>query len=144
MMGMSSDEVIAFNQQVIAEFRAHDGVMPEGSLFHGNPTLLLTMTGATSGRQLTSPLSYAVDGDSWIVMASAGGSPKTPNWAFNLRANPDVTVEVPGQRLDAVATETEGADRTRAFETMIEQLPRFADYQEQVERQIPLFRLSPR
>lgn len=144
MMGMSNDEVVAFNKGVIAEFREHGGVMPEGSIFHGNPTLLMTMTGAKSGRSLTSPLSYAADGDGWIVMASAGGSETTPAWAHNLRAEPNVVIELPGETFDAVATETEGAERDRVFSVMVGQLPRFGEYQEQVERTIPLFRLTRR
>lgn len=142
MKGMTNEQTLAFNRSVIAEFRGNDGVMPPGSRFHGNPTMLLTMTGARSGRTLTSPLSFATDGDGWIVMASAGGSEKTPGWAFNLRANQTVTVELPGQRFQATATETDGAERSRVFSVMTTQLPRFADYQEQVSRQIPLFRLT--
>lgn len=142
MMGMSTEQVLEFNRSVIADFRANDGVMPEGSVFHGNPTLLLTMLGAKSGRELTSPLSYASDGDDWIIMASAGGSEKTPAWAYNLRANPTVTVELLGESFTATATETAGAEHDRVFDVMTAQLPRFADYQEQVERKIPLFRLT--
>lgn len=142
MMGMTKDELLEFNRQVIEDFRANDGVMPEGSVFHGNPTMVLTMTGAKSGRQLTSPLSYSTDGDGWVVMASAGGSDTAPAWAFNLRANPGVTVEVPGERFEAIATEAEGAEHDRLYEVMTEQLPRFAEYQEQVERKIPLFRIA--
>lgn len=141
MMGMTNEQIIEFNAGVIAEFREHDGVMPEGSMFHGNPTLLMTMTGAKSGRELTSPLTYTRDDDDCIIMASAGGSEKTPAWAFNLRANPAVTIELPGEKFAATATETEGDERTRAFELMTTALPRFADYQDQVERKIPLFRL---
>jgi len=144
MMGMTNEQVLAFNENVIAEFRDNDGVMPEGSMFHGNPTLLITMTGAKSGRTLTSPLSYSADGDGWIIMASAGGSEATPAWAYNLRANPNVTIELPGETCDVLADETEGAERDRVFGVMTTALPRFADYQEQVERTIPLFRLTRR
>ena len=142
MMGMTNEQLLAFNSNVITEFRQHDGVMPEGSLFHGNPTLLMTMTGAKSGRSLTSPLSFAINERGWIIMASAGGSEQTPAWAFNLRANPEVTIELPGETFQAIATETTGAERDQAFADMTGQLPRFAGYQEQVTRQIPLFQLT--
>lgn len=142
MMGMTNEETLAFNKNVIADFRDNDGVMPEGSRFHGNPTLLMTMVGAKTGRELTTPLTYSTDGDSWIVMASAGGSPTAPAWAFNLRANSRVTIEMPGARFEALATETAGDDREHAFAVMTAELPRFGDYQASVERQIPLFRLT--
>ncbi len=142
MMGMTDEEVLAFNSGVIADFRANAGVMPEGSMFHGNPTLLLTMTGAKTGRSLTTPLTYSTDGDSFIIMASAGGSETAPAWAFNLRANPEVEIEVLDQRLRVRAIETEGDERDRVFGIMTGNLPRFGDYQAQVERTIPLFRLD--
>lgn len=142
MMGLTNEQVIDFNRKIIAEFRKHEGLMPEGSMFHGNPTLLMTMTGAKSGRSRTSPLSYSTDGDAWIVMASDGGNEKTPGWTFNLRADPNVTLEILDQTFAAVATETEGAERDRVFAIMVDQLPRFAGYQESVERVIPLFRLT--
>lgn len=143
-MGMTNTQVLEFNRGVIETFRAHDGVMPEGP-FHGNPTLLLTMTGAKTGRRLTTPLTYATDDDgALIVMASAGGSPTLPAWGHNLRANPDVTLEVLGEIFPAVAVETEGAERARVLARMVETLPRFGEYQDAVERVIPLFRLVPR
>lgn len=141
-MGMTNEQVIDFNRKIIAEFRKHEGVMPAGSMFHGNPTLLMTMAGAKSGRSLTSPLSYSTDGDAWIVMASDGGNEKTPGWAYNLQANPNITLEILGESFEAVATETQGAERDRVFALMTEQLPRFAGYQESVERVVPLFRLT--
>ncbi len=144
MWGMSNEEVVAFNQKVIDEFRSNAGVMPEGSQFHGNPTLLMTMTGARTGRTLTTPLTYTADGNDFIVMASAGGSPTLPAWAHNLRANPAITLEVLDETFPALAVETVDGERQAAFELMVANLPRFGGYQEAVERVIPLFRLQRR
>lgn len=142
---MTDEQVLAFNRTVIDTFRAHGGVLPEGPLA-GNPTVLVTMTGARTGRTLTTPLTYTVDpaDGSLIVMASAGGSPRLPAWAHNLRADPAVTVEVLDETFGAVAVEAEGAERTRVFDIMVATLPRFGDYQASVERVIPLFRLVRR
>ena len=82
MMGMSNEEVINFNRGVIDQFRAGAGELTDGPLA-GNPTLLVTMVGAKTGRELTSPLTYVRDGEDYVVMASAGGSEKPPNWLFN-------------------------------------------------------------
>ncbi len=144
MHGLTREQTLAFNASVIETFRANGGEMPDGHPMHGNPTLLLTMTGARSRRTLTSPLTYTADGDAYIVMASAGGSPTLPAWAHNLRANADVELEVGEERFAARAVETEGAARARAFELMTTTLPRFAEYQASVEREIPLFRLKRR
>lgn len=144
MHGLTREQTLAVNAGVIETFRANGGVMPEGHPMHGNPTLLLTMTGARSGRTLTSPLTYTPDGEAFIVMASAGGSPTLPAWGHNLRANPDVVLEVGTEAFSATAIETDGDERERAFGLMSDALPRFADYQASVERQIPLFRLVRR
>ena len=144
MHGLTREQTLTINANVIETFRANGGEMPEEHPLHGNPTLLVTMTGARSGRTLTSPLSYTPDGDAFIVMASAGGSPTLPAWAHNLRAHPEITLEVGAETFPAHAVETVGPDRDRAFELMTSSLPRFADYQASVERLIPLFRLHRR
>lgn len=144
MHGLTREQTLDFNARVIETFRSNGGEMPEGHPLRGNPTLLATTTGAKSGRTLTSPLSYTPDGDSFIVMASAGGSPTLPAWAHNLRAHPEITLEVSAKTFPARAVETIGPDRDWAFELMTSSLPRFADYQASVERLIPLFRLHPR
>lgn len=140
MMGMTNEQVLEFNSGVIEEFRANGGIC--GGHFEGNPMLLLTMTGAKSGRQLISPLTYHAHGDDFIVMASAGGSPKHPAWYFNLVAQPEVTVEVGRERFAATATVTEGEERAQVLASMVEAMPRFGEYQDAVEREIPIFKLS--
>jgi deazaflavin-dependent oxidoreductase (nitroreductase family) len=135
----SVDQLLSFNEQIAAEFRANDGKC--GGRFEGNPMVLLTMAGAKSGRQITVPLSYCADGDDCIVFASAGGSPKHPQWYFNLKANPTITVERGTESYESEAVLTEGAGRQYAFDKMVTAMPRFGDYQAGVEREIPVFRL---
>lgn len=142
MLGMSREELLAFNQSVIEEFRENDGVC--GGPFEGNPMLLLTTRGARTGEARTTPLTYHLDGDRHVVMASAGGSPTHPAWFGNLSAHPEVVVEVGSERFDAAATSPTGEERERLFADMVAALPRFGDYQAQVERVIPLVVLSRR
>ncbi len=126
MKGMQDSQVLSFNEQIIAEFRENEGRC--GGMFEGNPMLLLTMTGARSGRQLTSPLTYhEFDGD-WIVFASAGGHPSHPAWYHNVTANPQVTVEIGTESFAATAAELSGVERTQAFDAMCDAMPRFGDY----------------
>ncbi len=139
MKGMTDEQVLGFNEGIIEEFRANGGAC--GGMFEGNPMLLMTMTGAKSGRRLTSPLTYhAYDGD-YVVMASAGGDPKHPAWYFNITANPDITLEVGTEQFEATAVRTEGDDRAAVFESMVAAMPRFGEYQDGVDREIPIFRL---
>ena len=74
-------------------YRATGGLI--GHRFPGAPpTLLLDHVGAKSGTKRTSPLTYIPDGDNLVIVASKGGNPRHPAWFHNLRANPDVTIQV--------------------------------------------------
>lgn len=135
----STNELLAFNEKIIEEFRANGGRC--GGPFEGNPMLLLTMKGARSGREITTPLTYCADGDDCIVMASAGGSPRHPGWYYNLLADPIVTVERGTETYQARAHLTTADERRQAYDKMVAALPRFGDYQASVEREIPIFKL---
>ena len=97
-------DMLEINKGVIADFRANGGKV--GGQLEGLPVMLLTMTGAKSGRELCSPLVYSMDGDDMVVIASKGGAPDHPNWYHNLVANPDVTVEIGTEKFEATAVLT--------------------------------------
>ena len=102
----------AFNQTVIDEFRANHGVVSQPPF----PVLLLTTTGARTGRRTTVPLGFAVDDDGRVfVVASKAGAPRHPAWFHNLRANPSVTVELGEGSFQARAVVTTGGERDRLY-----------------------------
>ena len=76
------------------------------------PTLLLDHVGAKSGTKRTTPLTYLADGDDLVLVASKGGNPRHPAWFHNLRAHPDVTVQVGSRRrpVRARVATPDGAD----------------------------------
>ena len=133
-------ELQDFNQRVIREFRANQGQV-SGQLAN-MPMLLLTMTGARSGRTLTTPLVYTTDGDRLVVIASFAGAPKHPTWYHNLRAHPEATVEVGRERFRVKATVTSGEERQRLFDRQAAQMPIFIEYQKKTSRQLPVFVLT--
>jgi deazaflavin-dependent oxidoreductase (nitroreductase family) len=103
----SDEEFLAYNQGVISEFRANHGVVSQPPF----PILLLTTTGARTGRPVTVPLGFAVDGNGRVfVMASKAGAPRHPAWFHNLRTNPSVTVRARHQ--PALRIEDLGVDLT--------------------------------
>src|SRR5258707_15775666 len=106
-------DVNDWNQGIIDEFRANSGKV--GGQFAGAPLLLLTSTGAKSGKQRTSPVMYLPEGDRLFVFASKGGAPTNPDWYHNLVAHPAGMVEVGGQRHDVEATVRTGAEGDRGF-----------------------------
>ncbi len=125
-----------FNQRVINEFRGNQGKV--GGQMAGLPLLLLTTTGAKTGRALTKPLAYTKDGDRIFVIASFAGSPNNPAWFNNLVSNPTVTVEVGSERFQARGVVTTGEERQRLFNTQADKIPIFHDYQKKTTRQIPV------
>jgi deazaflavin-dependent oxidoreductase (nitroreductase family) len=127
------------NQSIIKEFRANQGKVDFPA---GMPVLLLTMTGAKTGRTLVRPLCYSRDGDRLVIIASYGGAPRNPPWYHNLLANPVVTVEVGTENFKARATEVHGAERDRLFAEAAKLMPLFTDYQNKTRRQIPLLILT--
>jgi deazaflavin-dependent oxidoreductase (nitroreductase family) len=98
---------------VIEEFRANQGKI--GGAMKEMPIVLITMTGAKTGRALTRPLCYSCDGDRIVIIASYGGAPKNPPWYHNLVKNPVVTVEVGTEKYQARAVQVSGAERKRLF-----------------------------
>ena len=133
-------ELNDFNQQVMEEFRANQG-KAGGQLAH-MPLLLLTTTGAKSGRAITKPLVYTRDGERIVIVASFAGGPKNPPWYHNLVANPEATVELGSERFRVRATATSGEERQRLFNRHAEQMPIFTEYQQKTTRQIPVFVLT--
>ena len=125
-----------FNRKLIEEFRANGGKV--GGMFAGAPLLLLTTTGARSGQPRVAPLAYTTDNGRVVVIASKGGAPTHPDWFHNLRANPEVTVELGTETFPARATIPAGAERQRLFEQMAAQMPNFAEYQRNTTRQLPV------
>jgi deazaflavin-dependent oxidoreductase (nitroreductase family) len=134
------DDRMAFNRALIEEFRANDGKV--GGNFAGSPLLLLTTTGAKSGQQRTSPVVYTTDGDRLVIIASYAGRPTNPAWFNNLVANPEVTVEVPGETYSARAVVAAGEYRDRLYAAQAELMPAFSEYQAKTTRQIPVVTLE--
>jgi deazaflavin-dependent oxidoreductase (nitroreductase family) len=128
-----------YNGQIIEEFRANAGNV--GGNWEGRNLLLLTTTGRKSGKQHTTPLAYARDGDRLLVFGSKAGAPTHPEWFLNLVADPRVVVEVGDERYEADATPLEGEERDRAFAAQAARIPTFAEYQAKTARVIPVIAL---
>ncbi len=126
----------AFNRAIIDEFRANEGKVGGG--FAGAPMILITHTGAKSGKEYTSPLVYSMDGDKPIIIASKGGAPDDPQWFRNLVANPTVTVEIGTEKYIGRARVAEGAERDRLFRAQADMMPNFDEYATKTTRVIPV------
>ncbi len=131
-----SNERNDWNAKIIAEFRANAGKV--GGPFEGGTLLLLHTRGAKSGQERINPLAYQQVGDGLAVFASKGGAPTNPDWFYNVKANPNVTVEVGTDTFDVRARVAEGEERNRIWERQKELMPGFAEYEQKTDRQIPV------
>jgi deazaflavin-dependent oxidoreductase (nitroreductase family) len=126
-----------FGKEHVQRYLATDGA--EGHDWHnGAPILILTTVGRRTGQPRSTPLIYGRDGDAFLVVASQGGAPAHPAWYSNLQDNPDVTVQVRGDRFAAHARTATGNEKTRLWKTMTTVWPAYDEYQAKTERQIPL------
>ncbi|HZE06421.1 MAG TPA: nitroreductase family deazaflavin-dependent oxidoreductase [Solirubrobacteraceae bacterium] len=129
-----------FNAQIIEEFRANAGRV--GGPFENATLLLLHHTGAKSGTSRVTPVVYLRDGDRYVIFASKAGADTNPAWYHNLRAHPEVTIEVGTDTIRAVAEEATGEERDRLYRTQAERSPQFAEYERKTDRVIPVVVLT--
>jgi deazaflavin-dependent oxidoreductase (nitroreductase family) len=125
----------------VALYRASGGRI--GGRVRGISVLLLTVAGRRSGVAHTTPVSYFLDGDRYVVTGSGGGSATEPQWFRNLRAASVAEIEVGRRKLAVSVSIAEGADRDALWQALLTHAPSFARYPAKVERQIPMAVLAP-
>ncbi|HWW66389.1 MAG TPA: nitroreductase family deazaflavin-dependent oxidoreductase [Solirubrobacterales bacterium] len=112
----------------------------------GVPTLLLRTTGRRSGVTRTNGLVYARDGADYLVVASNGGADRDPAWLHNLRANPEVEIQVGRDRRKGACRviEPSDSDYGRLWKIVNENnRDRYSAYQKQTARPIPIVVATP-
>ena len=133
-----------WNDQVIAEFRANGGTVER----FGRNLVVMHTLGAKSGEERLNPVMGIPEDGAWLVAATAAGNPADPAWAHNLRAHPDLDVEVAGtDGVETVAVHAEELPepaRGVGWEKFKAASPGFASYEEKTDRVFPIFKLSPR
>ncbi len=110
----------------------------------GRPVVLITMTGARSGKKRTIPLMYVPYKDGVIIVASQGGAPESPVWYRNLIAHPDIEAQYRDRRMKLRARQVDDAEKAAIWPICVEHYPPFEDYQARTDRNIPVFVCEPR
>jgi deazaflavin-dependent oxidoreductase (nitroreductase family) len=138
----------SLNSSVIGQFRANGGQISQPPMLKGAQLILLTTTGAKTGKPRTVPLGYFVEGPGCIVLWASNMAAAThPAWYLNLTANPQVRIEMGTEegtvvRYDATAATATGAERERLYAAHIGSSPRIAGHQDQTSREIPVVVVS--
>ncbi|MCO5998372.1 nitroreductase family deazaflavin-dependent oxidoreductase [Actinoallomurus rhizosphaericola] len=125
-----------FGEEHVRRYIETDGA--EGHDWQGTITLLLTTTGRKSGQKRTTPLIYQKNGDDYLVVASKGGADEPPLWYLNLQADPEVTVQVRGDRFTARARTATPEEKPELWRKMAATWPAYDEYQQKTSREIPV------
>ena len=124
--------MLAFNLKVIKEFRANRGQL--SGPMTGRSLMLLTTTGAKSGKERTTVLGFRKDGDRYVAIASGNGAPSHPGWYRNLQARPIATIE-DGPEKFKVRARTASPDEREHLKQVI---PYLEQQQSLTKREIPI------
>jgi deazaflavin-dependent oxidoreductase (nitroreductase family) len=130
-----------FGQEHIDRYIATDG--EEGHDWQGTQTLLLTTTGRRSGKPITKPLIYGRHADDYLLVASWGGNDRQPPWYLNLEANPEVEIQVKGDKMRARARTATPEEKRELWPIMTKEWPDYDNYQTKTDRDIPLVVVEP-
>ncbi len=125
-----------FGQEHVRRYVKTDGA--EGHDWQGTTVLILTTTGRRSGESRSTPLIYGQHDDDYVVVASKGGAEEHPAWYLNLVAQPDVTVQVRGDRFKARARVSSAEEKPELWRMMTERWPSYEEYQRKTNREIPV------
>jgi deazaflavin-dependent oxidoreductase (nitroreductase family) len=117
-----------------------------GGKLMGHDSLVLTTVGRKTGLPRAVPVGWFAGPDgSWLVVASAAGAAANPAWYHNIAAHPDeVQIEVDGRTVAVSAEQLHGTHRAAAWQQVIAAAPRFAQYQQKTDRELPIIRLVER
>jgi deazaflavin-dependent oxidoreductase (nitroreductase family) len=143
MADTTPGEASGFNTKIIEEFRANGGRV--GGPLTGTPMILIHHIGAKSGTVRVTPLACNPQPDGRLaIVASNGGSPAHPDWYYNLKVNPTITVEVGTQTFTVLAEELDASARAELWPKLVAESPAVGQHQAKTTRQIPVLVLIRR
>jgi deazaflavin-dependent oxidoreductase (nitroreductase family) len=141
MTTAAPDEGNDYNVKIIKEFQANQGRV--GGPWARTTLILIHHIGARSGVERVTPLGCSSQPDGrFVIVASSGGSPTHPDWYYNLKANPRITVEVGAQTFTVLADELAGAARAELWPKLVAEYPTLGEHQAKTTRQFPVFMLT--
>ena len=139
-MSTRTDDRPLFGDEHVKRYRETGG--EEGHDWRGTQVLLLTTTGRKTGEKHTSALIYQPYGDAYLIVASKGGAPEAPDWFLNLQQNPEVTVQIKGEKFRAKARTATAEEKPAMWAHMAQVWPDYDEYQKKTDREIPVVVLA--
>jgi deazaflavin-dependent oxidoreductase (nitroreductase family) len=127
----------------VAAYEASGGTEANTLRDTGDPIIVITSVGATSGKLRKNPVMRVEKDGTYVAIASKGGAPEDPAWADNFRAHPEIDLQDGPEPKPYRARELSGEERREWWEYAVATWPTYASYQEKTEREIPVFLLEP-
>ncbi|MGB8363243.1 MAG: nitroreductase family deazaflavin-dependent oxidoreductase [Rhizomicrobium sp.] len=134
-------DISLLGEEHVRVYRETNG--ERGYLWNGAPILLLTTKGRLSGKPRTIPIIFTRHGNTWIIIASRGGSPTHPKWYLNIVDEPRVQVQVKAQVFEATARTAQPPEREKLWAETIKTWPKYDEYQSRTSRVIPVVVITP-
>jgi deazaflavin-dependent oxidoreductase (nitroreductase family) len=126
-----------YGKEHVERYEATDGA--DGFHWRNGTTILLLHTrGRKSGAEYTTPLIFREYDGKYLVVASKGGAPEPPDWYLNLHDDPEVAVQIKGDRFVAKARTAEPDEKPAMWQRMTEVWPDYDEYQKKTDREIPV------
>lgn len=125
-----------------ALYRATGGAI--GGKMGPFPVVLLTTTGAKTGKERTTPVAYFERDGGYVVVASNGGQRKHPAWYVNQKKTGSMRIQILDKTMDVTARELEGDAYAATWDAVVAVAPQFAEYKTKTTRHIPILLLTPR
>jgi len=137
----NKEDILGFMKDHIKRYLATNG--EDGHLMNGFPCLVLTTTGKKSGEKRQAAVIYGKHNNSYVIIASKGGSDTPPAWFVNLLANKRAHIQVKDKKMDVVMRVAEGEEHNKLWDMMAKIFPDYLDYQKKTTRKIPVVILDP-
>jgi F420H(2)-dependent quinone reductase len=127
----------------VQEYESSGGQRANTLLDTGLPVVIVSTRGNRSGKIRKMALMRVEHGGEYALVASLGGAPKHPVWFYNVKAEPNVTIQDGPEPLDFRVREVTGAEKAEWWERAVAAYPPYADYQKKTDRQIPVLVATP-
>lgn len=137
----NKEDILGFMKDHIKRYLATNG--EDGHLMNGFPCLVLTTTGKQSGEKRQAAVIYGKHNNSYVIIASKGGSDTPPAWFVNLQANKHAHIQVKEKKMDVQMRVAEGAEQNQLWDMMTKIFPDYLEYQKKTARKIPVVILEP-
>jgi deazaflavin-dependent oxidoreductase (nitroreductase family) len=130
-------------REQVAEFEASDGARANTLARTGDPIVVITSVGATSGKLRKNPVMRVEHEGRYLAVASYGGRPEDPVWADNFRAHPEVDLQDgPDKATYTVRELPDGPERDEWWDRAVATWSTYGEYQRKTDRLIPIFLLE--